>query len=570
MTEATFLDSTKPLVISKLSNLPQFSGLLLDGKSKWPIGLPERVLNHLCALETGVGKAALLVTDESVTWVTPYLNQLRGALIGKGFSVDAKTYLCTAGVIDRLRSDAPNEDDFADKQGQAEISESEAASLFKEWVDVAVRERATDIHVQVINNLAEVKVRIDGELEYLPDSHGGVYTPIQAERAVAWAYNNASGKGSNSNSQFSSKESLYCMIAPRDVLGKRVALRYQSVRGWAGVKVVCRLLYVNMDAPTLSYEQLGYAPSHIEQLVDASNTPSGMILFAGVTGSGKTTTLKTFVETHPENGNDAFYSIEDPVEYPLRGVHQIPVQRDLIDKAGSAAKYSEVVSALMRADPGCVLMGEIRDEATAKSAQQIVETGHMACGTVHAHLVSGIIPRLTNEEIGMSRDVLTNPNMLTLMGYQALVPVLCPHCSLKLKDLPKDQKETKRVQQICEKIERRFSLDTKNLRFKNVEGCSKCGGRGTKGLTVVAEILTPDRKWLELIREGEDYKAVMHYREKSDGRFDTDNMNGKTVFEHTLYKAYTGQIDPRNCERFDSFERFEVIESTKKEARRWI
>ncbi|MDX1668281.1 MAG: ATPase, T2SS/T4P/T4SS family, partial [Limnobacter sp.] len=443
-----------------------------------------------------------------------------------------------------------------------EVTESEAALLFKEWVDVAVKERATDIHVQVINNLAEVKVRIDGDLELLPDRHGGVYTPIQAERAVAWAYNNASGKGSNSNSQFSSKESLYCMIAPRDVRGKRVALRFQSVRGWAGVKVVCRLLYVDLDAPTLSYEQLGYAPSHIDQLVDASNTPSGMILFAGVTGSGKTTTLKTFVETHPENGSDAFYSIEDPVEYPLRGVHQIPVQRDLIDREGSAAKYSEVVSALMRADPGCVLMGEIRDEATAKSAQQIVETGHMACGTVHAHLVSGIVPRLTNEEIGMSRDVLTNPNILTLLAYQALVPLLCKHCSLGVSDLSEEEPETRRAKSICKKIESRFGLSTESLRFKNTRGCEHCKGRGTKGLTVVAEILTPDRQWLELIRRGEDYKAVMHYRGKSDRRFDTPDMTGKTVFEHALYKAYAGQIDVRNCERFDSFDRFEVLEES--------
>jgi len=76
---------------------------------------------------------------------------------------------------------------------------------------------------------------------------------------------------------------------------------------------------------------------------------------------------------------------------------------------------------------------------------------------------------------------------------------------------------------------------------------------------VVAEILTPDRKWLNLIRQGKDYEAMMYYRSKSDGNFKSENMDGKTVFEHTLHKALLGEVDPRHCERFDSFDRFEIM-----------
>jgi type II secretory ATPase GspE/PulE/Tfp pilus assembly ATPase PilB-like protein len=318
------------------------------------------------------------------------------------------------------------------------------------------------------------------------------------------------------------------------------------------------LLYLEIEAPTLTYAQLGYAETQIEQLIAASNTPSGTIIFAGVTGSGKTTTLKTFIETHPGNGNDAFYSIEDPVEYPLRGVHQIPIQRDLIDRAGSAAKYAEVVAGLMRADPGCVLMGEIRDPATAISAQQIVETGHMACGTVHAHLISGIIPRLTNDEIGMSRDVLTNPNMLTLLVYQALVPKLCPHCRISASDLPASMPDLKNITRVCDTLEKRFYLSRTHFHFKRIGGCGKCNHRGTDGPSVVAEILTPDRRWLNLIRQSKDFEGLMYYRSQSDGDFKSPNMDGKTVFEHCLFKAIHGEVDPRNCERFDSFARFEI------------
>ncbi|MFX8031949.1 ATPase, T2SS/T4P/T4SS family, partial [Acinetobacter baumannii] len=86
-------------------------------------------------------------------------------------------------------------------------------------------------------------------------------------------------------------------------------------------------------------------------------------------------------------------------------------------------------------DPDAVFIGEIRDRASASAAQQIVETGHMSMGTVHAHLVSGIIPRLTNDQIGMSRQVLTAPNMLSLLVYQALGPKNCPHCSLGFREV---------------------------------------------------------------------------------------------------------------------------------------
>ncbi|PQJ26117.1 hypothetical protein BSZ31_15345 [Limnobacter sp. SAORIC-690] len=549
----------KSLKVEKLSELPAFSRVLTDGSAGALLKLPAAVEKYVCAIETGVKRAIILYDAEKLAQIRPFISHLRGKLIAEKFTFERPEIGCGGGVIEHLIENSRTKIDNPEGEEDPAVAQSKAKEIFESWVALAVQERATDIHVQVVNNIAEVKLRVDGELEFLRDQQGGVYTPLQAERAVAWAYNNASGKGSNSNSQFSVGENLYCMIAAREVGGKRVAMRYQSMRGWAGIKVVCRLLYVDIDAPTLSYEQLGYAPSHMKQLKSASNTPSGTIIFAGVTGSGKTTTLKTFIETHPGNGTDAFYSIEDPVEYPLRGVHQIPIQRDLLDRKGSAAKYAEVVAGLMRADPGCVLMGEIRDPATAISAQQIVETGHMACGTVHAHLISGIVPRLTNEEIGMSRDVLTNPNILTLLVYQALVPKLCPHCKIGGRLYQQGMPDSEHVLEILDTLENRYGLERDLFYFKKQGGCPKCKHRGTAGLSVVAEILTPDRKWLNLIRQGKDYEAMMYYRSKSDGNFKSENMDGKTVFEHTLFKALQGDVDPRHCERFDSFDRFEIM-----------
>ena len=83
-------------------------------------------------------------------------------------------------------------------------------------------------------------------------------------------------------------------------------------------------------------------------------------------------------------------------------------------------------------------------------------------------------------------------------------------------------------------------------------------GQFPTGVTVVAELVLPYRRWLEFTREGRDYEAMVHYRQGSDGHFDTPDMKGKTIFEHTLYKALRGWVDPRQCERFDGFRRFEI------------
>lgn len=544
-------------VINRLSDVPPFIRILSGVDESRLIRLPDNNKSDFCVLETGLRKARFVCTDPTVPDLHLLIISARAALSAENYRVEPENILATSEIIGQLNDFSVAEAENEPVKVGSEEARSQSKVLFEQWLRHAVEEGATDLHIQVIHNKAEVKIRVDGELLLLNDESGGVYTSVRAERAVAWAYNNASYRGSNSNSQFTTGENLYCMIEPREVLGRRVSLRFQSIRGANGVKVVCRLLDVSSDQPTLSYEQLGYEYNQIEALKRAASLPSGFVLFAGVTGSGKTTSLKTFIETHPDNGRDAFYSVEDPVEYPLKGVHQIPVQRDLIDKAGSALKYGEVIAALMRADPGCVLMGEIRDEATASAGQQIVETGHMACATVHAHLISGIIPRLTDSEIGMSRFVLTNPHILSLLCYQSLVPKLCVHCRQPLSDLKPGSAMQKTAQATCDAFERYLGCDPSGLFFRREGGCSHCRERGTRGLTVVAELFVPDRDWLNLIRERKDQEAIDYYRAFSDRNLASQNMMGKTVFEHAVSKAMRGIIDPRICARFENFDLYE-------------
>lgn len=561
-------DSPEQRLIEKLEDVPTSQGLLTVG-ARAIFKMPRELETALVVIERGPKRAAILYDPDAkrAVQIKAQMPSLRAKLVGEGYSIEKGEYPCRAAILKSIV------ESYLARQGSDGNDSANVASrsktLFLGWLEVAVREGATDLHIEIKNDSAFVYLRVDGELERLKDEAGGCYTALEGTNAMAYPFNSLTNKGTNSSANWSKDQNLYCMTEPRAVGGKQISLRYQGLKGYSGPKVICRLLNTDPNAVTLTYAQLGYSPDQRQTMLDVANIPSGFVLFAGVTGSGKTTSLKTFIETHPGNGSMAIYSIEDPVEYPLKGVHQIVIQRDVSDKSGSMRAYQEVVASLMRADPDIVSIGEIRDTAGASAGQSIVETGHMALGTVHAHLITGIIPRLTNEEVGMSRDVLTNPNMLSLLAYQALVPKLCQFCRFDFKGMLSDlqarassgasqDNEEHHIGEILDLSESRFGIAREKLRFRNMSGCSKCGDRGTKGLTVVAEMVVPDRKWLSYTRESKDYEAMVHYRSFSDGKYDNNNMVGKTVFEHTLYKAQMGEVDPRNCERFQGFKQFEL------------
>ena len=391
-------------------------------------------------------------------------------------------------------------------------------------------------------------------MEPLPDGQGGRYSRKEAVDAIAAGYN--STRKGNNVSQYNADQFVDCMI-DLDLSGTAGQLRYQNVKGRLGPKTVVRILRTG-DENRIGFDAAGYAPSHLRLLRLAGRAGKGIVLLSGVTSSGKSTSLKSFIETLPGLEQKAIYTVEDPIEYEIAGAHQIEVLRDIANDDETRRRYAEVMRALMRSDPDGVMLGEIRDKLTALFALQIAETGHLAMGTVHAHLISNIIPRLTNDQIGVSRQALTGPNILNLLVYQALVPKLCRCCALPTALALRVDPDAREIEEV---LRRRFGLATARLRWTRPEGCAACQGRGTHGKTIVAEMLQPDRVWLRHVRNNDDDAALQHFRSASNRQFDSPDMTGKTVFEHALYKALQGEIDVRNCEEFDGFERFEILPS---------
>jgi type II secretory ATPase GspE/PulE/Tfp pilus assembly ATPase PilB-like protein len=533
-------------VLTRYHQLPSWQALLTIGPEA-VYQLPSALHDRLLVIDCGARRARLVrasMSDAEKASLDATLKAIKGALRARNYTLVEELVAEPHVLREVLRN--------ADAGARNPAVRGGPMQLFERWIALAVPTGATDLHIEVRGNAAGVRIRVDGRIEPLPDGQGGCYSRKDAIDAIAAGYN--STRKGNNVSQYNVDQFVDCMI-DLDVPGTAGQLRYQNVKGRLGPKAVIRILRTG-DASRIGFADAGYAPSHLRLLRLAARAGKGIVLLAGVTSSGKSTSLKCFIESMPGLGEKAIYTVEDPIEYEIAGAHQIEVLRDIANDDETRRRYAEAMRALMRADPDGVMLGEIRDRLTALFALQIAETGHLAMGTVHAHLVSNIIPRLTNDQIGISRQALTGPNIINLLVYQALVPTLCRHCALPTAQALALEPE---VGDIDDVLRRRFRISTADLLWARPGGCEACGWRGTRGKTIVAEMLQPDRTWLRHVRHNDDDAALQHFRSTSDRSFDSPDMTGKTVFEHALFKALRGEIDVRNCEEFDAFERFEIL-----------
>ena len=531
--------------VGQFHRLPSYQALLTVGADA-VYQLPPALHDKLIAIDCGARQARLVratMTAADKLALDATVKAVKGALRARGYGVGDEIVAEPHLLKEILRN--------AGAVGKAG-ARGGPMQLFERWIALAVPTGATDLHIEVRRNTALVRIRVDGRIEPLPDGQGGRYSRKEVIDAIAAGYN--STRKGNNVSQYNADQFVDCMI-DLDLSGTTGQLRYQNVKGRLGPKTVVRVLRTG-DENRIRFDDAGYAPSHLRQLRLAGRAGKGIVLLSGVTSSGKSTSLKSFIETLPGLAQKAIYTVEDPIEYEIAGAHQIEVLRDLANDEETRRRYAEVMRALMRSDPDGVMLGEIRDKLTALFALQIAETGHLAMGTVHAHLISNIIPRLTNDQIGVSRQALTGPNILNLLVYQALVPKLCRCCALPTALALRVDPDAREIEEV---LRRRFGLATARLRWTRPGGCAACQGRGTFGKTIVAEMLQPDRAWLRHVRNNDDDAALQHFRSASNRRFDSSDMTGKTVFEHALFKALQGEIDARNCEEFDGFERFEIL-----------
>lgn len=535
---------TEIVCLQSVADLPHMKSVLTVAGAAYE--LPETQRPRCVAFETDHRKIWILADAEFMRSPSTKMHvaSLRERM-RKAELIVEKTAVGTSELIKSINNQARH---LKDSQN-GEQENTEERQFFHMLVKVGLQNRATDIHAEVREKQALIRYRVDGELETMRNDVRGVYISNEVSDALGYAYNKLSSERTNSSSAFNPLESQSCMI-PYSLGSRKMNLRYQSTPVHGGYDVIIRYLFDDEKAMKVSkFEDLGYSGDQAAMLDVAARTRTGMVMIAGITGSGKSTTLKTVIQNIPGRAGLKIFTVEDPVEFSIEGVSQISVQRNLKDTKVKTP-YDEIQAVLMRCDPDTIMQGEIRDRPTGEAAQVFIETGHQVMATVHANSVLGVFPRLLARSIGFSLETLTTVQFWSLIIYQALVPKLCPNCKI-----PADKVIFGKVAYIRDK----FDISTDNMFCRNEDGCPECDHRGTKGQTVVAEMVQPTRLLLKHLRERDEYEAEKAWRNNSDRKFDTPHMTGKTVFEHALYKAFLGEVDPRVVERFETFERYEKI-----------
>ncbi|MEM1205778.1 MAG: GspE/PulE family protein [Acidobacteriota bacterium] len=323
----------------------------------------------------------------------------------------------------------------------------------------AIERRASDIHIETGDAEVSIKYRIDGALYQAMDEIDRKHHQTIVSRIKVMSELDISEKRIPQDGRFKLK-----------LKGRTIDFRVSVLPTVHGEDVVIRVLdkeSMNKEFKNLSLEVLGIDEETKRKLRKSVREPYGMVLVTGPTGSGKTTTLYACINeiNSPE---DKIITIEDPVEYQLRGVTQIPVN----EKKGLT--FARGLRSVLRHDPDKVMVGEIRDEETAQIAIQSALTGHLVFTTVHANNVVDVLGRFLNMKV----DLYNFVSALNCILAQRLVRKICEHC--------------KRPVQLSPDLLEESGLDPdtyEDMTFYEGAGCIECNGTGYHGRMAVTELL---------------------------------------------------------------------------------
>jgi len=334
-------------------------------------------------------------------------------------------------------------------------------------ISTALKANAGDIHIEPTDSGVKVRFRIDGILHDVMDLGKEQYLPILSNIKIL--------AGFPTNIKKATWDGRFGIFTPTAKMDSRVSI----ISGGYGETIVIRLL--SSQAASLKVEDLGMREYTVKPLMDSIIKTKGIIVTTGPTGSGKTTTLYALL--NQLNKSDVkIITIEDPIEYHLEGIMQTQIDTE------QGYTFASAIRSLLRQNPNIVMVGEIRDEETAKTAIEAALTGHLVLSTIHTNSAAGAIPRF----MGLGIDPQTLANSIECSIGQRLVRRLCPNCKQETQLNTADLAE---VKEILKGISPEAGVKLpKELKFYQAVGCEQCGNIGYKGRLGIYEIIpnTPD------------------------------------------------------------------------------
>ncbi|HSI95448.1 MAG TPA: GspE/PulE family protein [Methylophilaceae bacterium] len=377
----------------------------------------------------------------------------------------------------------------------------------------AMKSGASDVHLESTGNGLTIKYRIDGVLDAVGAIHGHEVAEQVISRIKVMAELDIAERRVPQDGRFK----VYAQ-------NREVDFRVSIMPSVFGEDAVLRVL----DRKALTEQSRGLTLEHVgidrrtrEQLRRLAREPYGMILVTGPTGSGKTTTLYAAI-SEVNSGKDKIITIEDPVEYHLPGVLQIPVN----EKKGLT--FARGLRSILRHDPDKIMVGEIRDPETAQIAVQAALTGHLVFTTVHANNVFDVIGRFINMEV----DTYSFVSALNGILAQRLVRIVCGNCATldhPGEALLQDSGVSPEAAQ--------------TMNFRKGRGCGHCRGSGYRGRKAVSELLVLDDELREMIVAREPIRKLKEAAQRKGFRFMREAAmeavaNGETTLEEINRVTY--------------------------------
>lgn len=411
----------------------------------------------------------------------------------------------------------------------SEKDSSRMRSLLFRILEEAAEQNASDIQIRIDEDETTITCRKNGRIQQLKEN-------IVSDAGMSFAtaiFNACDARSSGTNHQEESFQSGAISGQETDFklpkLLNSCRLQFNPISG-RGRDIAIRLFYNPKTDEASDLKSLGYSQKEIDCFNRAQSKPFGLIAITGTTGSGKSTALQRLLNSLniKTQRTKRIITVEDPVEYPMPGIIQMPV-RDNPENRGAA--FNSSIRAMLRSDPDVIMISELRDVESASMAFQAVMTGHPTYTTLHVTRAIDIATRLI-EDFSISKNKVTNHRNISLLVAQMLVNVLCEKCKMPLSTT------TIESSALIERLSH-IEEDHSNVCIRNTSGCFSCNYQGISDRTVVAEFIEPDEIFMTFIRENQLEKARNYWLTK---------LNGQTIEEKMIAKVLMGLVDPKDAE----------------------
>jgi type II secretory ATPase GspE/PulE/Tfp pilus assembly ATPase PilB-like protein len=398
----------------------------------------------------------------------------KSLLLSKGIH-PGQVFAANESVISVLLASGVEEEGSKKHKGETNTAFSDQQRHLRELVFEAVRQKVSDIHIQVRQTYTKIRMRQHGELMVYAE-----WSERLGREIASVAFNKETDHATSHFNPLVPQDASM----PLKLEGRDIRLRLASVPAHGGFDMVMRILATG-EEHTKTLDELGYTLKQVNIIKMAMKLPFGAIIVAGPTGSGKTTTLASCMEM--VESTQKLYSIEDPVEKVVEEATQVPVNTEKEDRS-----FAMMGRAALRMDPDVIILGEMRDEDTASVMVRASITGHLVLTTLHTNRATAIITRLV--DMGISPVLLSDSSVLRCLMCQRLIAKICDGCAIPLRQSEKHQAfipdwETVLGKEILDKAKARGN------------GCPKCNRTGVGGRVVVAEVIWVDEEGRQFIQK---------------------------------------------------------------------